>query len=281
MKKDKHYKTIEQVIKHYEIEKELASKLQHSTKEERQNLYTYVYNELYTKLRQNSMEIRNSNPKLSAWVVAQRMQLLDQFLSSDSAFLEMGPGDCSLALEVSKRVKKVYAVDVSKENVKDLNFPQNFEFVISDCSSIPVLENSIDIAYSHQLMEHLHPDDAIDQLQNIYKALVPGGIYICITPNRLSGPHDISHHFDEVSTGLHLKEYTVTELYNLFCTAGFSKVSYYKSYKRNHVKLLLFPMTVLIFKRIEELLNALPYSLRRTIASMPMLFRGMTIVGTK
>jgi hypothetical protein len=40
-------------------------------------------------------------------------------------------------------------------------------------------------------------------------------------------------------------------------------------------------MTVLIFKRIEELLNALPYSLRRTIASMPMLFRGMTIVGTK
>ena len=52
--------------------------------------------------------------------------------------------------------------------------------------------NSIDVVYSHQLMEHLHEEDAIDQLQSIYNALRPGGKYICITPNKVLGPWDIS-----------------------------------------------------------------------------------------
>ena len=47
------------------------------------------------------------------------------------------------------------------------------------------------------------------QLKNIYSALFPDGVYICLTPNRLSGRHDISRYFDEVanrvaSTKVHL-----------------------------------------------------------------------------
>lgn len=61
-------------------------------------------------------------------------------------------------------------------------------------------------------MEHLHPDDAYEQLQEIYNALIPGGIYICITPNRLSGPHDVSQYFDSIATGFHPKEYTTVEM---------------------------------------------------------------------
>ena len=78
-------------------------------------------------------------------------------------------------------------------------------------------------------MEHLHPDDAVDQLKNIYNALVNGGKYICITPNRLTGPHDISKYFDNVATGFHLKEYTVTELSGLFREVGFSDCSFQRT----------------------------------------------------
>ena len=78
-----------------------------------------------------------------------------------------------------------------------------------------------------QLMEHLHPDDALDQLQNIFTALTSAGVYLCITPNRLNGPHDISMYFDEVATGFHLHEYTITELSDLFKKVGFSKVRVY------------------------------------------------------
>jgi predicted SAM-dependent methyltransferase len=50
-------------------------------------------------------------------------------------------------------------------------------------------------------MEHLHPDDAFEQLKQIYTALTPGGLYICTTPNRLTGPHDVSKYFDETAAG--------------------------------------------------------------------------------
>ena len=76
-------------------------------------------------------------------------------------------------------------------------------------------------------MEHLHPDDACNQLNNIYSVLKSGGKYICITPNSFYGPHDISKYFDDVATGFHLKEYTITELSKLFREAGFSRVILY------------------------------------------------------
>ena len=52
---------------------------------------------------------------------------------------------------------------------------------------------------------------------------MPGGAYVCVTPSRLSGPHDISRHFDAQARGLHLKEYTATELMALFARAGFAQ----------------------------------------------------------
>jgi hypothetical protein len=64
------------------------------------------------------------------------------------------------------------------------------------------------VAYSYQLMEHLHPGDALEQLVNIYQALKRDSVYCCVTPNRISGPHDISVYFDTVAQGLHLKEYS-------------------------------------------------------------------------
>ncbi len=273
--------TIEQIKDHYEIEKELASRLRNSTREERQQLYTSVYDELFKRVPYHPQLTQKLSTEDSARFVALSMQFLRRFLNPNSIFLEVGPGDCSLSLEVAKHVRKVYAVDVSNEITKGLNFPQNFELLISDGVSIPVAENSINIVYSDQLMEHLHPDDAIDQLQNIYKVLIPGGLYICSTPNQLSGPHDVSRCFDEVATGFHLKEYLVNELYNLFRQAGFSKVSLYKSYKQISVKIPLLPITVFMLKRCEEIISRLPFPLRRKIANLLILFRGMTVVGTK
>ena len=271
-------RTLEQIREHYEIEKELANRLRKASREERRYLYADLYDELYRKVPHLPQLTRKRDPKLRLLAVSVQMRLLKRFLNPESTFLEIGPGDCSLSLEVAKHVRKVYAIDVSKEITKDEIFPQNFELIISDGCSIPIPESSISIAYSFQLMEHLHPDDAIDQLQNIYKALTPGGKYICSTPNRLSGPHDISKYFDKVSTGFHLKEYTVTELYKLFRKFGFSKISTYIGCKGNYVK---FPLFLIIL--CEIILRILPFSLRKGIANtLPFKsLLGMMIVGTK
>ena len=85
-------------------------------------------------------------------------------------------------------------------------------------------------------MEHLHPDDAFEQLENIYRALTPGGVYICVTPNRLSGPHDISSLYDEVATGFHLKEYSISELHSLFRRVGFSRIRVHFGIKEKYIE---------------------------------------------
>jgi len=205
------------LCQHYEIEKELATELKKACKEERKHLYSRIYDELYQRVPHHPQVSRKANPNEQAKALPQ-MKVLYRFLDKSQIFLEIGPGDCRISFEVAKHVKRVIAIDVSSKITKTTTFPENFELILSYGSSIKLPAESVDIAYSNQLMEHLHPDDAKAQLQGIYNALVPGGIYICITPHRFKGPSDISRYFDDIATGLHLKEYTAYELYRLFKT---------------------------------------------------------------
>ena len=250
-------RNFQQLKEHYEIERELAGRLRNAPKEERKQLYASLYDELFERVPHHPQLTRKRDSKVSRERVDRQMRFLNNFLSPETIFLEMGTGDCSLALEVARSVRKVYAVDVSKEITQNPDYPANYELIISDGCSIPIPENSVTVAYSDQFLEHLHPDDILEQLRNTYKALTPGGVYICITPNRLSGPHDISKYFDKVATGFHLKEYTNTELINIYRKLGFSRVYIYSGGKKVSD---LFPI-----KLYEMFLAMLPYPLRKGI----------------
>jgi SAM-dependent methyltransferase len=272
------HRTISQLREHYEIEKALASQLRNASRQDRRYLYTSLYNELYRRVPHHPLLTRKASQEETAVNAFQQMRFLRRFLDEEDAFLEVGPGDCALSLEAAKCVKQVYAVDVSDELAKKLTFPQNFQLLLSDGCSIPVPQGSIRVAYSNQLMEHLHPDDACEQLRNIYKALMPGGVYVCITPNRISGPHDVSRHFETVAAGFHLKEYSVSELSDLFKKVGFSKTKVYAGGKGIYVGVPVFVPRV-----VEALLDSLPARLRVAIArSLPFgSLLGIRLVGTK
>jgi SAM-dependent methyltransferase len=256
------HRTPEQIREHYEIEVELANKLRSASKQERSYLYSDLYNELYRRVPLHPQLTRKTSPVETARAVESQMTFLKRFLTEDTIFIEVGPGDCALSYEVSKQVKQVYAVDVSDEITKALETPANFQLIISDGCNIPLRDESVNVAYSNQLMEHLHSDDALEQLQNIYNALIPGGCYICITPNRLTGPHDVSSNFDVVATGFHLKEYTVLELRQLFTEVGFSKSRVYVGARGIHLR---FPVS--LFLLYEKFLSMLPISRRKPIAN--------------
>ncbi len=266
--------TLEQRRAHYELERRLSDKLRNSTKSERRNLYTEVYDEIYTKvpyLLPEQVEI--SHQKLTS-----DLKMIRPYVSKDTSYLEVGPGNCIFAFAIAPFVKKVLAVDVSPEVTKNSNPPANFELVISDGTSIPVPADSVDFAYSNQLMEHLHPDDAKEQLENIYRALKSGGTYLCRTPNRLSGPHDISGYFDDVATGFHLKEYTIEDLIKLMKEVGFKKFeliigAHSAFFKTN-------PLWVII---IEKMLLNLPITIRRRFGRFfPIrLVLGIKLLATK
>jgi SAM-dependent methyltransferase len=253
--------TTTQIREHYEIEKELAARLRPASKEERRSLYCLLYDELYRRVPHHPQMTQKASPEEKKRAVAMQMQFLKRFLKPGDVFVEVGPGDCALALEAARHAKQVYAIDVSDEITKAAAFPDNFKLILSDGCAIPVSPESVQLVYSNQLMEHLHPDDAFEQLENIHRALAPGGIYVCVTPNRLTGPHDISKYFDPIATGFHLKEYSIAEMKELFEKAGFSKVRTYIGAKGLFLRFPLYPLML-----CEKLLEKLPCSLRNKIA---------------
>lgn len=215
---------LERLIFHYETEKRLAGILKSSAKKDRARLYTELYDEYSRTCPDRMILAIADDPDLASALADKELQSIRRYIEPGSKFLEIGPGAGNLTKKAAAVAGQCLAVDVSTEVAKKTQFPDNVRYLISDGSSIPAEDESVDFAYSNQLMEHLHPDDARDQIEEIYRVLKPGGEYLCITPNRLTGPHDISKFFDEVATGFHLKEYTLRELNDLMRTSGFKRV---------------------------------------------------------
>lgn len=216
-------RSLDRLREHYEVERELADRLRAATADERRRLYAVVYDELFRRVPDHSQLARKRDPGVESEALEMQMGMIAPFLTSESTFVDVGAGDCALSIAIASTVRCVYAIDVSTEITAGLSLPSNVEVRISDGVEIPVAPESADVIWSNQLMEHLHPDDALEQVRNIYRSLKPGGRYICVTPHRLTGPHDISRHFDQVATCFHLKEYTVRDLWNVFRSVGFSE----------------------------------------------------------
>jgi SAM-dependent methyltransferase len=262
---------------HYEVEKELADRLRHATREQRRSLYGLVYDELYQRVPQHPQLTRKASPELSRAGLVPQLRLLRRYLRPETVVLEIGPGDCALSFALAEQVRQVYGLDVSETITQRVSLPSNFKLILSDGTSVPLPPESVDVAYSNQLMEHLHPDDALEQLEGIWRALRPGGVYICITPNGLNGPHDISAHFDSVATGFHLKEYTVAELSQLFRRVGFRKVQTLLGRQG-----VCIPAPVAPVVAGEAILRLLPPGPRRALGrTLGRAFLGIRLLGTK
>ncbi len=265
------------VRQHYEVERELADRLRDATREQRRLLYGSVYNELYQRVPHHPQLTRKSSAELTRAALGPQLRILRPYLRPDATVLEIGPGDCSLSMAMADRVKQVFGLDVSEEITQRVSLPSNFKLILSDGTSVPLPADSVDVAFSNQLMEHLHPDDALEQLEGIWRALRPGGVYICITPNRLNGPHDISQFFDSVATGFHLKEYTVAELAGLFRKVGFRRVHALLGRRGACVPVPVAPVIA-----GERALELMPSGARRVLGrTIGRAFLGVRLRGTK
>lgn len=253
-------RTPAELREHYLIERELADRLRQAPTPIRRQLYNVVYEERSRRIRHHPLVVRAVDERRREEAAVPQWRLLKPLLRPETVFLEIGTGDGGLALAVARDVRQVHATDVTDSLVQGVEWPDNAQFHLSDGLSIPLPDKSVDLAYSNQVMEHLHPEDALAQLANLYRVLRPGGHYLCITPNRLSGPHDISAHFDNVATGFHLKEYTIGELASLLRKACFRRVRVFLSFHGYRLSPLL---PVLPFSTVEWAVERLPATLSR------------------
>lgn len=251
----------ETLRRHYEVEKALADRLRRAAADERRGLYGEVYDEFFRRLT----DLPTLDPEARRQVVALQARALEPFLTPDSVFLEVGAGDGALALHVAARVRRVVAVDASAATAPR-EHPENFELVLSGALELPLDDAGVDVAYSCHFLEHLHPDDAPVHAAEVRRVLRPGGRYLCVTPNRLWGPHDVSRSFDDAPTGLHLREYTHGELARLLRHAGFCRTEVLRLGRTPR------PVAVAPYAALERVLGLLSPGWRRRL--LPLVLRG-------
>jgi ubiquinone/menaquinone biosynthesis C-methylase UbiE len=257
-------RTAEELRQHYVIERGLADRLRNAPAAARRQLYHEVYDELLRRVPHHPMlraRFDAQEQDRRARAVEQQLAFLKQFFTPRTIFMEIGAGDCALSLGAASYVERVYSIEVSEEIVSTVRSPSNMKLVLSDGLSIPVPEESVNVAFSDQLMEHLHPDDAREQLKNIYRSLSPGGRYLCVTPSKLYGPRDISAGFDETATGLHLREYSACELSGILREVGFRKVDFYAGARGAYIRVPSMLIAV-----AESVLGILPCRIRKRLA---------------
>jgi SAM-dependent methyltransferase len=211
----------ERLYAHYCLERELGNRLRCAPREERLALYGTVYQQLFDSLPDHPQRRPRDNPQR----VDAQLRLIIRHLEPGSAFLEIGCGNAALAFAAAENVATAYGLDVTDALIDVSAMPKNFAFIQTAGIEIPLPDGAVDFAYSYQFMEHLHPDDAVDQLKEIHRVLKSGARYMCVTPSQLTGPHDISMYFDYEATCLHLREYQYAGLRSISKQVGFRDFS--------------------------------------------------------
>ncbi|HEX5453007.1 MAG TPA: methyltransferase domain-containing protein [Stellaceae bacterium] len=268
-------RSAERLIAHYRLERALSDRLRQAPREARSRVYQEVYQDLFAALPDHPQRLVRRDHAAN---VEARCRRLGKRLQPHYVFLEIGCGDAALSFAVAHSVRTAYGLDVTEALIDFAAAPANFTFRRTTGIDIPLPSEAVDFAYSNQLIEHLHPDDAADRLKEVWRVLKPGGRYMCVTPSRITGPHDISCFFDYQAAGLHLREYDYGSLRMLFRDAGFRKFSCSASARSLEIG-LPYPLARLL----ERGLLALPRPLRASLTrSAPVrALMGLNAVAVK
>jgi SAM-dependent methyltransferase len=262
-------------------ETRVAERLRNAARHERTGLYSQIYDEYAAKFPESLPKDSTGAERIARYEAS----FLRRFLTPSTVVLEIGPGRCHLAFALAPFVKKIYGVDVSALVTGSRVPPPNFELRLTDGVHMPVESNSVDLVFSNQLMEHLHPDDANEQLREVYRVLRKGGSYVCVTPSRANGPHDCSAYFDDLpcpiqaghyrATGLHLKEYTTRELVDTFRKVGFNRARTYVGARGKYL-----PLPPSVITSVEASLRLIPPSWRKRSTLLGIIL-GNRVCATK
>jgi SAM-dependent methyltransferase len=268
-------RTWEQLRKHYEVEKEIATRLKQATRAERRVIYATMYDELFERVPDHSrLQIREDS-RLTAQANHGKWLLVKPFLSPAMTFVEFAPGSCRFAVEVCPHVRSVYGIDISDQTGQLASLPENFKLIIYDGYDLDMEPGIADIVFSDQLLEHFHPDDTELHLETVKRLLKPGGRYVFRTPHRHSGPHDVSAWFSENEPeGFHLKEWTYGEFDVVLRKLGFRS---WRAYRLTKGAMVPVPMPIL--RTIENMIGGMPRQRRVWLARH--LLKNITLVVQK
>jgi SAM-dependent methyltransferase len=202
------------------IERRLARRLFDASREERRSLYSEAYDEFYEAC---PYLLGEPKPDVAAARLRAQLAVVQPFVRPGGRVAEIGSGAGHLAAALAEAGAVVTALEVRTNDAlaKD---ESGVRWLAYDGLGLPLPSSSQDVVTSHQTLEHLHTEDAAMLAVEILRCLKPGGAFVCTTPNRILGPHDVSRGFSRRAEGLHLHEYTAEELVLGLRRVGFARV---------------------------------------------------------
>ena len=129
-------RSLDRLRAHYDLEVQLARRLMNAPKAQRLSTYGLVYAELFAGVPDHPQRARRQTDERGH--VDVQLRELHRHLGKAKVFLEIGAGDCRLSFAVCARVGRVVAIDVCDQLVDLDHAPENFSFLLSDGTSIPV-----------------------------------------------------------------------------------------------------------------------------------------------
>lgn len=213
------------LVRVFELEKQFHDEiLATSEAQKRKQQYSELYNTIHPLLK------RTDNPGVICPAFYQRLVLLFKRELTGKSVLDVGCGTGQFLLELEKLLPHgdLWGLDTSAAELPS-GSSSSVKFVQHDVTSFR-LDRSFDVVFSHQVLEHIAPEDFASHIESIHAALKPGGKFIVALPNKHWGPHDITMIVDNTCTGRvaaagsHLNESSYTEMIPLLEGHGFERI---------------------------------------------------------
>lgn len=185
-------------------------------------------------------------------------------------------------------VGKGYAIEKIKEKIRgeilgcDVFLSDNIKKIVNENNDIKIVEediyhnlkkiedNSIDIFYADNVLEHILEDEYKQTCERIAKKIKKDGIAIFIIPNRYVGPSDISNYFLPIGSkakGFHFMEQSFQEGIENFQKNNLELQYFYLRNRRGNIRYIKKGKILnFIKKTMEKYLGQIPITkIRRRI----------------
>ena len=200
----------------------MRQRILQSPTESRQAVIASAYAELFSKFPDH--EVFHANTEDRRRKGRLRAGMVIPLSRPGDAVLEVGCGRGDVLLELARLGHKCFGIEPSEHMLSICADQKAATVAFGTADRLEFADGSFDLVFSQEVLEHLHPDDVPVHFSEAFRVLRPRGILAVETPNRDTGPQDVSRGFVAVAEGLHLKEWSVRELIQQFRQAGFVKI---------------------------------------------------------